>query len=275
MMRNRVLLAFVFLLLLQASSAFAVNPERGYRMKPGAYNIPYKEIFIATPDNAKLAVWIYSLEPSKSNGMTLIIAGGDAGNMSYSIYDAQQFVRRGFRVITFDYRGFGESTPFATTRDMLYYDEFCADAEAVVTFARRENPANTIVMLGHSMGSIVTFTLASKKLIDIAVADYPVHDVEVVAKRLKQQKNVTVTYPKSGTSLRQKIQTITIPLLAIAGESDAVTTLADAKAIASGRANRSWLSFKGGHGEAAVKLGERYYDEIGTFVSSKKLQRQK
>jgi uncharacterized protein len=268
MAQNLISSVFSLLLLLQVSSVFAVNPERGYKVKPGLYNIPHKETFITTPDNAKLALWIFTPEQSKSNGTTLVIAGGDAGNMSYSIYDAQQFVQQGFRVVTFDYRGFGESSAFATTREMLYYDEFCTDAEAVVRFARQNNGTDKLAMLGHSMGSIVVFTLARKGLIDVAIADGPVQDPKILAERLRIQKNIGLTYPQTGALLAEKIKKTTIPILLIAGEKDRITTLDDAKAIVAGRSNRQCLSHKGGHGEASQTLAKRYYDEISAFIYS-------
>lgn len=115
---------------------FAVNPERGYKAKPDKYKIEFRESVIKTPDEARINTWTFEPQTAAKIGTTIILAGGDAGNMGYLIIYADGLRKQGFRVVSFDYRGFGESSDFTTSREILYYDEFATDLQAVIAIAK-------------------------------------------------------------------------------------------------------------------------------------------
>lgn len=72
---------------------------------------------------------------------TLIICNGDAGNMSYMQIDlAAVYAANGYNVVTFDWRGFGDSTEFEMNKDYLCYTEMLLDYEAV---SKRKNSSES------------------------------------------------------------------------------------------------------------------------------------
>ena len=97
----------------------------------------YKELNVVTKDGYRIETWFYPAQPvpeqsaaqaemlpyktlDDSRRPTLIICNGDAGNMSYQqISLAYLYAANGFNVVTFDWRGFGESSEFEMDTDYL------------------------------------------------------------------------------------------------------------------------------------------------------------
>lgn len=254
----------VLLLVVILLPLFAVNPERGYKAKPDKYGIEFRESGIKTPDAARINTWTFEPQNAAKIGTTIILAGGDAGNMSYLITYADGLRKQGFRVVTFDYRGFGESSDFSTSREVLYYDEFTIDLQSVIGSVKRLYPTDKIGVLGFSMGTIIAFQSAKPSL-DFIAADSPVASVRQTVERWSA-KGKTLRYPSSGKSLEQTIQGITIPIIVFAGKTDTFTPLDEAKSIVKGyEAKRRLVEYLGGHLEG-WKLGETYFSTLKNFV---------
>jgi len=66
-----------------AINTFALKPDLKYLRKPNELNISFKEYFITTPDNFNFKTWLCSPKKEADNKTTLLLAHGDAGNMSY------------------------------------------------------------------------------------------------------------------------------------------------------------------------------------------------
>ena len=94
----------------------------------------YKNLEVITNDGYKIETWFFPAQSPLSEGElrdlngnrrtyetqdetkrpTIIVCNGDVGNMSYfQLYLAKSRTSRGFNVVTFDWRGFGKSSPFA------------------------------------------------------------------------------------------------------------------------------------------------------------------
>lgn len=187
-------LKIVFLLLLYCSNLYSINPEKEYKAIPSDYGIIYKEISIATTDGLKLNAWFYPAQDT--NGIandiigrvlpvpgelkkdprdyvlkynkampTIIICGGDAGNMSYLIFYAYHFFTRGFNVLSFDWRGFGGSSDWEMEKDFLCYTEFLDDYDAAVNYVKTLSEVDTtkIGVMGFSTGAYLSFAVFTKR----------------------------------------------------------------------------------------------------------------
>ena len=96
---------------------------------------------------------------------TIIIANGDAGNMSYQqLHHAQFFTSKGYNVVTFDWRGFGESSEWKMDTDYLVYSELLIDYEAVIKEVLKQNEVdkNRLAVYGWSTGAYLSMAAASK-----------------------------------------------------------------------------------------------------------------
>ena len=177
-----------------ARPTLALNPIRGYPAKPSHYGIVCDEVSFATSDSLSLVGWFLPAQdtsgiatdlvgtrvpippelrpPERSidsivpvKGPTIVIAGGDAGNMTFQILYAYNFIVRGFHVFLFDWRGFGESEDWPTDPDLLCYAEFLTDYQAALDHLRTRAEVDTsrIGLLGFSTGAYLSFATAAKR----------------------------------------------------------------------------------------------------------------
>ena len=140
----------------------------------------YKELDVTTKDGYRIETWFYPAQdvPSEDAGQTemlpyktiddsrrptLIICNGDAGNMSYQqISLAYLYAANGINVVTFDWRGFGESSEFEMNPDYLCYTEMLTDFDAVIKAVSKEKVVDRkkIYVMGWSTGAYLAMIAA-------------------------------------------------------------------------------------------------------------------
>jgi len=178
---------FCILSIFVSLQSFAIKPDRIYRFYPEKLCLIYKDLDVTTVDGIKIKTWFFPAQPTpsekemsdmwenpakkpyKTNGNkprpTIIIANGDAGNMSYQqLYHAQFFTSKGYNVVTFDWRGFGESSEWKMDTDYLVYSEFLIDYDAVIkeVLSQNEVDKNRLAVYGWSTGAYLSMAAASK-----------------------------------------------------------------------------------------------------------------
>ena len=177
---------FVILLIALFSgigNCHAIIPDTVYIRKPESMGLIYKNLEVITNDGYKIETWFFPAQSPLSEGElrdlngnrrtyetqdetkrpTIIVCNGDAGNMSYfQLYLAKSWTSRGFNVVTFDWRGFGKSSPFAMDRNYLCYTEMLEDYRAVVrTTSEQEEVLNgAIAVVGWSTGAYLSMITA-------------------------------------------------------------------------------------------------------------------
>ncbi|MBY0434240.1 MAG: lysophospholipase [Cyclobacteriaceae bacterium] len=260
-----------FLLLTVSGQLLAIKPDRKYDRTPAIFEIPYKEYKVKTPDLYDINVWEYSLKEKAVPGTTIILVGGDAGNISYLMWEAKALREKGIRVIAFDYRGFGTSSDFAIRADYLYHSEFAVDLDSVIKETRARYPQEKIGLLALSMGTYVS--LLRKEKIDFLIADGFYHDPQAVVDRLQSIRNVTVILPASA----QKIDVLQppVPVLEFSTTGDKITITADARDFGK-RNNVTVIESEGEHLMSMKVLtkdepGDLYADRIYLFLKKNKL----
>ncbi len=259
------------ILLLTARSTFALKPEKAYKLTPDSLGLAYKEQYVNTEDQFKLVTWTYEPNAAKDKQTIIVLAYGDAGNMSHWVHQARILSEAGYRVITFDYRGFGKSADFVINPNYLYYKEFARDLSAVMGFARETYPRNKQGVLAFSMGMIMATLVLPHTKADFFIGEGYVKDPKAVVAFIKQAKKKDIVLP-AGTEVYNGLAAkITCPVLLIAGTTDPVTTLADANAVAQAGKNRKVVAFEGGHGMGFQVLskaspGDLYVEAIDDFL---------
>lgn len=99
-------------------------------------------------------------------GRPIFLAHGLTATRRYVVHGSNALVRRGYRVISYDARGHGESEP-APAGSGYDYPELAADLAAVVADRIGGEPA---VLAGHSMGAHTIAALALERADAIAGA---------------------------------------------------------------------------------------------------------
>jgi len=250
------MLSLVSLLLLASSSLYALKPERQYRAIPSDYGIIYREIVFQTADSLKLKGWFFpaqdtsgiansiigrmvpvpqELKPKArlyttlgdSRRPTIIICDGDAGNMTQLIFYGYHLFTRGYNVLLFDWRGFGESSDWPTEQDRLCYTEFITDYEAAVDFVKHQLEVDTtrIGVMGFSTGAYLSFAIAAKRN-DIAACvgralATSFSDILPILKKVSPDRNFLApeNYPSELLPVNAA-KKVSIPVFLIVGEKD-------------------------------------------------------
>jgi len=254
-----VLLAFTY-------TAYAINPERDYSWTPDRIGLNYSEYQVKTPDDYSINVWDYARSDSFESDRTIILVGTDAGNMGYMVWQAEAFAKKGFRVISFDYRGFGSSSDFDINRDYLYYPEFAVDLDTVIRSTREKYPSDKIGLYSLSMGTHIS--LLSNEKVDFLIAEGFYHDPQIVVERIKVNKGTTILLPESAKPIEHLEQQI--PTLIFCASNDKTTMTEDAKAFAKSN-NVTIIEFEGDHLRGInffteEEYGDEYTDLMGEFL---------
>lgn len=262
-------------LLLSLCSFFClgIDPDKEYILKPDALGLTYEEIII-TAGNATLHTWIIEPQSIALKKTTIILAYPDAGNMSYFTYHASIFASHGYRVVTFDYRGFGASSDFKVERMNLYHPEFAEDLTTVVKKVSQTYKNDRIGIWGLSMGAIIAVQAYSKikDHLDFMILEGLVTDLEIHASRLKELKNVEINLPADYKSYPQLLEAIDIPILAFAASEDKITTTQDVITLSEKMINLNVITYMGGHlrGFQAWEedFGQGYLNRVNQFTQT-------
>ncbi|HEX8327409.1 MAG TPA: alpha/beta fold hydrolase [Hymenobacter sp.] len=273
-MKRCLLLAW---LLIQAVGASALKPSKVWIATPDAMGLTYQTVTLTTPDHVQLTSWV--VEPAADvpdRHTTLVLAYGDAGNMSQWLHQTQALARSGYRVYLFDYRGFGHSADVALDPQRLYYHEFSNDLRTALNDARRRFPRNRTGIMAFSMGTIMGLEVAATSRCDFFISEgYVASPQRLVADQLQRRQRV-VTLPAEAADYARLARRVNCPWLLVAGSADLNTPLADSVAVARvarRRQRRQVLSFEGGHLEGMSVLtnalyGDKYVWEVSRFLAA-------
>lgn len=265
--------------LLAAGPAVALRPVAAWWATPDTLGLKYRQVELTTADRVKLVAWL--IEPSAKapdQHTTVVVAGGDAYNMSSNIYTARALADAGYRSLLFDYRGFGHSQAVPLDPQRLYYEEFSLDVRAALAEARRWQPRDRVGILGLSMGAIVGSEAAARTKTDFLLTEGYPGDLPGIVAYQKRAFNKTVTLPIEAAAYPRVAARVSCPWLLIAGTQDQNTPLADSAAVvqaARRRQRRQLLTVDCGHLGAQEKLTETYFAEgyvraIGRFLAGGK-----
>lgn len=133
-----------------------------------------KELILKTPDHFPLSVKIF--EPEISNGKLLLINSATGVKQQIYFSFAKYLAEKGFTVITYDYRGIGESKPKKMNgfkASMRIWGT--VDFKTVTNFIKTEYAGFDKFCLGHSVGALILGMNADsqifKKFIFVATQD--------------------------------------------------------------------------------------------------------
>ena len=275
-MKNLVIL---ITLLSFVSNVFALKPDSTYLIKPGACGLMYKEYKVKTADGYTLNAWFCPAQlelPTDSLKLyrekrtmirpyvidnvkkpTIIICDGDANNMYTTASLAFFYCSNGFNVITFDWRGFGESQHFPINVDNLVYPEFITDYNAIIDFAKQIETVdyNRMGVYGFSTGAFLSFAISSlRPEIKALVARGIFTDYKSVIpglQKLAPGRNFILPKGMDNYSPRSNWSNYYKPIFLIVGELDLQTPKENSIEIilnVKSRIRELWIVEKAAHG---------------------------
>lgn len=255
---------------------FALKPSSSYDVKPSDFGISYEEVNIVTADNVTLRGWL--MKPSETSYKIVIISHHGIGNMSAMIEVAAQFLSLGYNVLTYDYRGFGQSDAFEIKSDFFIYAQFEKDLNAAIDYIRKYHAKNrTIHLYGVGIGAGLSLAVGAMRcdVISKIIADSPYSTLQEVKQDFKnaygKELFMPLAYDKNMLEPYHGLSTKGASLngiLIIAGDKDPVFSVKVAKKLSSIRSSISRIYIvKGATMETTFTTNkEEYFKQIKNFL---------
>ncbi|MCF7920054.1 MAG: alpha/beta fold hydrolase [Candidatus Cloacimonetes bacterium] len=292
---------FTFLMILMAAQLLALKPSAEYNPHPDMFALIHKDLEVITSDRLSIACWFFPAQDmpetsailaARNEGIlpeysaaaepkpTIVVANGDAGNMSNQINFVVGFCPWGYNIVLFDWRGFGASSAWEAASDQLCYKEYLWDYAAVLdaVFEQPEVDTTRVAVYGGSTGAYLSFAAAAAdERVDFALLRAILTDFEDVLVGLRAAKPERNLQAPAGYP--EKLFPINIapdfkrPVLLIVGEDDSVTPLWMSEKIYSLLPGKKelWIVPEAEHGGEKGPVYsdfERFTQKVDGFLSS-------
>lgn len=224
---------------------------------PGAESVTFE-----TRDGLTLSGWFVPGDVD-GDGVTVVIFNGNGGNRGGRVPLAKALADRGYGVLLFDYRGYGDN-PGTPSEDGL-----STDGLAAVTYLGTRTDVNTgrLVYFGESLGAAIAIGVAEDRppavlvlrspftsLADVASVHYPFLPVSVLLK--DRYENL------------KAIDLVGAPLLVIAGSADRTVPVDQSVRVYDAASGHKALLIIDGadHNDQDLSAGFELVDEIEQFI---------
>ena len=173
----RALVTLALLGPLSACNGFFYQPSRRIESWP---EHEFEDVWLRTRDGGRLHGWFF---PSQGNAKgTFVQFHGNAGNVSWHYEALDWVVEHGYQLLTFDYRGYGESSGYP------YPEALRQDALAAIRYAQalpQTSRETDLVLYGQSLGGAVLLDafgqLSDRSRVRLLVVEGTFHSYEEVA----------------------------------------------------------------------------------------------
>lgn len=149
--------------LLAASPAFAVTPGAEHALDPKQAGLPFEAVtFRSAADSVALSGWWFD-GPAKSP--VIVCCPRGRGTMADLLPSVRELVRRGFTVMTFDYRDFGPGGPGEadSLANLVFASRWVHDALGALRHARAHAAGRPVFAWGQDLGGPVAVAAASRE----------------------------------------------------------------------------------------------------------------
>ncbi len=167
-----------------------------------------------------LNAWIMRPTAQVENDMTILFLHGNAGNITTEYLSMVPLVEAGYRVLLFDYGGFGLSTGKASRKFLL------DDAEAALHYlrSRPDEQGRTLTVYGQSLGGHLGVLLAAEHPVGIngLVVEGAFTSYDDIAAHSSGLGFLARAITHSGPSAEAAISKIHVPVLIIHSTEDKV-----------------------------------------------------
>ena len=218
-----------------------------------------EEFYLPSGDAYRIHGWFFSaVEDGPWSDWVVLISHGNGGNISYRLGLYEIWLREGFSVMVYDYRGYGRSSG-RPSEEGTYQD-----AVAAYQWLRQEKrfPTDKIIAMGESLGGAVATELAVRqpiaalvlqstftRIIDIGKELFPFLPVETLS---------TINY-----DTRSKLPSVKIPKLILHSREDGMIPFHHAeKNHAACPEPKLFGEITGGHNDPLHATAEAYHRHI-------------
>ncbi len=233
----------------------------GHRVSPpsGA-----DDVWFTAADGTRLHGWFFQGE-SKPETATIVYFHGNGGNISNVAWVGRRFAARGFSVLLFDYRGYGQSAGEPRDESGLY-----ADGDAAVTFVVNEKQVRPerVVLYGQSLGSVVVADVASRGRVGAVVLESGLSSASSMAEiALPWLPRRLHFLGRNRFESARKLAGVRVPVLISHGDPDPVIPTDEGRALfAAANEPKKLLVFPGAGHNVFGSVGDRYLSQVEDFI---------
>jgi uncharacterized protein len=235
---------------------------------PDSANLKYKSIYLRSEDGVKLSGWVVLSDKDTLGSPWLLFCHGNASDISYIDYIERYklFARLGINVMTFDYRGFGESDGNPSEAG-LYKDAIAVYNYLTLT---KNVPPEKIIIYGHSLGTGVAIELATRVPAAALVVEAGYQSVPEVAHQLYPFLPLSIfkLLVKNKFLSIDKVDRISIPKLFIHSSEDEIFDISEGRTLYEKAIQpRSFLEIRGRHDPAPLESKEVFCNGLTSFLN--------
>ena len=240
-------------------AAYALQSRLIYPVPPLRQDVPggFEQVAYETDDGLVLRA---GYRRANGDRPTLLFFHGNGASWQSTAFVTQVLAGQGYGVLAAEYRGYNGNA--GTPSEQGLY----ADGRAAYAFLRDAGlSAQDIVLVGNSIGSGVATHLATEREARALVLISPFDSLEETASRnmrwLPVRQLLRDRYDNSG-----KFPHLTMPILVLHGEDDALIALDQAQALATAHPKTKLVTYPGwGHD---LVVHEAVQDDIAAFLDS-------
>jgi uncharacterized protein len=122
----------------------------------------YQAVTVTNPQGYQLTGWLFD---SPADHGTVLIAGGNAQNISSTYSVSRYLIGNGFRVLVFTYQGFGTNGGRADLTSLI------GDAQAFYTLAEKRYGGESIAFVGYSTGAVTGLCMGDREPLNAIVVE--------------------------------------------------------------------------------------------------------
>lgn len=264
-----ILLINVFL---TSCNSLFYHPSKKIFFTPHNLGLDFEEVKIETSDHEKIFAWVMKA-PEEKIKANILQFHGNAENQSSHFLSLEWLSRYGYRLITFDYRGYGLSSGEPNRRGLV------DDGIAILEYICKRFSEPTI-LIGQSLGGAVaipSLALLKKHCVNLLVIDSSFSSYQSIAASKIEQIPILkyLSYPLSflvtdDLSPIDYISQLKVPILFIHSKNDPIIPYKEVLALYNSYIQDTrelWSFNKPGHIHILYGSEEKSRSEIVDYFS--------
>lgn len=247
-------------------------PARPNNGEPADYGLDGTDVWIDGPNEKRLHGWWI---PTAGPAPAVIVLHGWGGNSSDMLPIGPGLHEAGFHTLFLDARKHGRSDD----EDFMSMPRFAEDLGAAIALLRQREDVTTLGVIGHSVGAAASIYAASNNpAIDavVAVASFA-HPAEMMRQNFPFPGPVTwailqvvermIGHRYDDIAPRNRIASVTVPVMLVHGDDDAVIPLDDSFELHDQLPGSELVVVPGGT-HSNLDAFEPYFPTVDAFLRS-------
>ena len=252
------LLAIVFVL--QGRLIYFPDMGRQILLTPRDAGLDYEAVWLTTEDGVRIEAWYV---PAPAARGAVLLAHGNAGNISHRVDYALMFHRLGYSLLLLEYRGYGRSEG-RPSEEGTYADARAAWRHLVT---ERGFPPERIVLVGESLGGAVVARLAAVERPGALVLASSFVSVPELAAELYPWLPARWLARYRYDALEALGRVLSPVLIAHSRQDDIVPFRHGERLFAAVKGPKVFLEMAGGHNDGFLFTREAWREALGRFLA--------